>query len=253
MAAGAERLQKYLARSGLGSRRYCEDLIRAGRVTVDGLVAQLGSSVDPNVQRVAVDGREVSREPPEYWVLNKPRGVVSTAWDPRGRPTVVESVPARGRVFPVGRLDLDSTGIIILTNDGELTSRLLHPRHHVEKEYVVTVRGSVSTSDLGRLSHGVELEDGLTSPARVDVMGRVDSPPKAPMTMLRIVLQEGRKRQIRRMLESLGHRVVSLHRTRFDGLSDEGLAVGQVRPLSHSEVKCLKEAARYTLVDSTPE
>ncbi|HLA83145.1 MAG TPA: pseudouridine synthase, partial [Thermoleophilia bacterium] len=151
MGDPAQRLQKYLAQAGLGSRRHCEDLIRTGRVTVDGVVAQLGSSVDPNIQRVAVDGREIVGEPLEYWLLNKPRGSVSTAFDPQGRPTVVDSVPSRGRVFPVGRLDVNSTGLLILTNDGELTARLLHPRYHVAKEYVVTVRGLVSQTSLAAL------------------------------------------------------------------------------------------------------
>jgi 23S rRNA pseudouridine2605 synthase len=240
MENGTERLQKYLAQAGLGSRRNCEDLIRAGRVTVDGVPAQLGSSVDPQTQRVALDGREVIRESLEYWLLNKPSGIVSTAFDPQGRPTVVESVPSRGRVFPVGRLDLTSTGLIILTNDGELTAQLLHPRYHVEKEYIVTVRGSVSPSDVAQLRRGVELEDGRTSPAEIDVIESPDFRPRTPITTLRVVIREGRKRQVRRMLESVGHRVIALHRRRFDGITDAGLAVGQARPLSSGEVERLR-------------
>jgi 23S rRNA pseudouridine2605 synthase len=240
MENGTERLQKYLAQAGLGSRRNCEDLIRAGRVTVDGVPAQLGSSVDPQTQRVALDGREVIRESLEYWLLNKPSGIVSTAFDPQGRPTVVESVPSRGRVFPVGRLDLTSTGLIILTNDGELTAHLLHPRYHVEKEYIVTVRGSVSPSDVAQLRRGVELEDGRTSPAEIDVIESPDFRPRTPITTLRVVIREGRKRQVRRMLESVGHRVIALHRRRFDGITDAGLAVGQARPLSSGEVERLR-------------
>jgi 23S rRNA pseudouridine2605 synthase len=240
MENGTERLQKYLAQAGLGSRRNCEDLIRAGRVTVDGVPAQVGSSVDPQTQRVALDGREVIRESLEYWLLNKPSGIVSTAFDPQGRPTVVESVPSRGRVFPVGRLDLTSTGLIILTNDGELTAQLLHPRYHVEKEYIVTVRGSVSPSDVAQLRRGVELEDGRTSPAEIDVIESPDFRPRTPITTLRVVIREGRKRQVRRMLESVGHRVIALHRRRFDGITDAGLAVGQARPLSSGEVERLR-------------
>jgi 23S rRNA pseudouridine2605 synthase len=240
MENGTERLQKYLAQAGLGSRRNCEDLIRAGRVTVDGVPAQLGSSVDPQTQRVALDGREVIRESLEYWLLNKPSGIVSTAFDPQGRPTVVESVPSRGRVFPVGRLDLSSTGLILLTNDGELTAQLLHPRYHVEKEYIVTVRGSVSPSDVAQLRRGVELEDGRTSPAEIDVIESPDFRPRTPITTLRVVIREGRKRQVRRMLESVGHRVIALHRRRFDGITDAGLAVGQARPLSSGEVERLR-------------
>jgi 23S rRNA pseudouridine2605 synthase len=242
MESGTERLQKYLAQAGLGSRRNCEDLIRAGRVTVDGVPAQLGSSVDPQTQRVALDGREVVRESLEYWLLNKPNGVVSTAFDPQGRPTVVESVPSRGRVFPVGRLDLTSTGLIILTNDGELTAKLLHPRYHVDKEYIVTVRGSVSPSEVAQLRRGVELEDGRTSPAEIDVIESPDFRPRTPTTTLRVVIREGRKRQVRRMLESVGHRVIELHRRRFDGITDAGLAVGQARPLSAAEVEQLRHA-----------
>ena len=165
-----ERLQKFLAEAGLGSRRSCEDLIRSGRVSIDGRTAELGVSVDADTQAVAVDGRPVKKESKEYWLLNKPAGVLSAALDPRGRPTVVDCIPARVRVFPVGRLDLHSTGLLLLTNDGELAARLLHPRYHVEKEYVVTVRGLVTEAALGRLRRGVMLEDGQTQPAIVEVV-----------------------------------------------------------------------------------
>jgi 23S rRNA pseudouridine2605 synthase len=242
MDMGPQRLQKYLAQAGVGSRRACEEIIRAGRITVDGVVAQLGSSVDPETQRVAVDGRELSRESLEYWLLNKPRGIVSTAFDPQGRPTVVESVPSRGRVFPVGRLDLSSTGLIILTNDGELTAQLLHPRYHVDKEYIVTVRGTVTPTEVAQLRRGIELEDGLTSPAEVDVVEAREFRPHTPTTTLRVVIHEGRKRQVRRMMESVGHVVVALHRRSFGGLTDAGLAVGQARPLSAAEVEQLRHA-----------
>jgi 23S rRNA pseudouridine2605 synthase len=250
MAEGLPRLQKYLAEAGVGSRRHCEDLIRAGRVTVDGTVAQLGCSVDPEAQEVALDGALIGMETKEYWLLNKPRGVVSTASDPQGRPTVVESVPSRGRVFPVGRLDLNTTGVLILTNDGELTARLLHPSHHVEKEYLVTVRGIVSQEAAMLLRRGVELDDGLTAPARVDILETrpprpvpAGAPPRTPTTTLRVVLHEGRKRQVRRMMESVGHVVVALHRRRFDGLTDAGLPLGQARLLSAAEIEQLKRTA----------
>lgn len=283
------RLQKFLAEAGLGSRRGCEDLIRAGRVTVDGRVAALGDSVDPATATVLLDGRPVAREGKEYWLLNKPAGVLSAAVDTRGRRTVTDCVPARGRVFPVGRLDLNSTGLLVLTNDGELAARLLHPRYHVEKEYLVTVRGTVAEAALGRLRHGLTLEDGPTAPAQVEIvssdragaLGRnaaaaksaprtsapsargaargapsarsapapgaaaaVKSPAtRGPTTTLRVVIHEGRKRQVRRMMEAVGHRVVALHRTRFDGLTDAGLALGQARPLSPGEVERLRRAA----------
>lgn len=255
------RLQKYLAEAGQGSRRSCEDLIREGRVTVDGVQAELGLSVDPAVQSVAVDGRPVVLEGKEYWLLNKPVGVLSAASDLRGRRTVVDCVPARGRVFPVGRLDLNSSGLLLLTNDGELAARLLHPRYHVEKEYVVTVRGIVAEAALGRLRRGIVLDDGRTAPASVEVISHARprrggtqatggastmggaSQAGDSSTSLRITIHEGRKRQVRRMLEAVGHRVVSLHRTRFAGLTDTGLAPGRARPLSTSELEQLRRSA----------
>lgn len=237
-----ERLQKFLAEAGVDSRRKSEDLIRAGRVTVDRRTAELGASIDPETQQVAVDGRVVTREKKEYWVLNKPRGILTAVSDPRGRATVVERVPASVRVFPVGRLDLDSTGVLLLTNDGELTARLLHPRYHVDKEYVVTVLGLVTDATVARLRKGVVLDDGLTAPAEVEVLrsGRFEG---HVATMLRITIHEGRKRQVRRMLEIVGHRVVGLHRSRFGALTDSGLAPGQVRPLSPDEVEQLRRSA----------
>jgi len=239
-----ERLQRFLAEAGLGSRRNCEDLIRSGRVTVDGRPAHLGESVDSATQLVGLDGRRVIRQAKEYWLLNKPAGLLSAASDPRGRPTVVGCVPAGSRVFPVGRLDLNSTGLLILTNDGELTARLLHPRYHVEKEYLVTVRGVVDGATMAQLRSGVALEDGLTAPALVEVVESVPPASGIALTTLRVVIHEGRKRQVRRMLETVGHRVVALHRSRFDGLTDAGLALGQVRPLSSGEVERLRQAPK---------
>lgn len=241
----SERLQKFLAEAGLGSRRRCEDLIRSGRVLVDGRTAELGASIEPESQQVLVDGLPVFRERKEYWLLNKPLGVLSAASDSRGRPTVVDCVPARVRVFPVGRLDLNSTGLLLLTNDGELAARLLHPRYHVEKEYLVTVRGSVRGSDLERLRAGVLLDGRLTAPAEVKVVS--DGPSKrggGSLTTLRLVVHEGRKRQVRRMIESVGHSVTALHRSRFDGLTDAGLAPGQSRILSEAEVERLRRSPR---------
>ena len=243
------RLQKYLAEAGLGSRRACEDLIRAGRVAIDGVPAELGVSVDPETQAVAVDGQQVTQERKEYWLLNKPVGVLSAAADDRGRRTVVDCVPSRVRVFPVGRLDLNSTGLLLLTNDGELAARLLHPRYHVEKEYLVTVRGHVAEAALRRLRRGVDLEDGKTAPASVEALGRTRSGRAAgaagagTSTTLRIIIHEGRKRQVRRMLEVVGHRVVSLHRRRFAGLTDAGLDPGEARQLSPAELEELRRTA----------
>ena len=233
------RLQKCLAEAGLGSRRGCEELIEAGRVTVDGQTATLGASVDPDTEVVAVDGRPISLQAKEYWLLNKPAGVLSAAIDLRGRPTVVQCVPASGRVFPVGRLDLNSTGVLLLTNDGDLAARLLHPRFHVEKEYLVKVRGRVGEQALERLRRGVALEDGVTSPADVQVVGG-GARGAQPQTELRVIMHEGRKRQVRRMLEAVGHRVLSLHRTRFAGLTDSGLGPGEARRLSPAEIEGLR-------------
>jgi 23S rRNA pseudouridine2605 synthase len=237
------RLQKYLAEAGLGSRRKCEDLIREGRVTVDGQVAQLGAAVDPDTQVVLVDGRPVARETKEYWLLNKPTGVLTAVSDPRGRSTVVELVPAHVRVFPVGRLDLDSTGVLLLTNDGELTARLLHPRFHVDKEYLVTVFGIVTAQTLAKLRKGVMLDDGPTAPAGVSLVRTGHYNDGRTFSVIRVTIHEGRKRQVRRMLEAVGHRVVALHRARFGILTDTGLALGQARPLSSAEIAELQQSA----------
>jgi 23S rRNA pseudouridine2605 synthase len=232
-----QRLQRYLAAAGLGSRRTCELLISEGRVTVDGVVAKLGDNVDPEIQRVAFDGRVVCAETHEYWLLNKPTGVVATASDPQGRPTVVDCVPSRARVFPVGRLDMDTTGLLVLTNDGELANRLIHPRYGVEKEYRVVVAGRVSPAAVRALERGVELEDGPTAPTRVRMARQ-----SAETTELVMVLHEGRNRQVRRMLDVVGHAVLQLHRSRFDGLDDAGMAPGDVRHLSPHEVAGLRAA-----------
>ncbi len=232
------RLQKALAEAGLGSRRACEQLIRAGRVTVDGAVADLGCVVDPDGQVICVDGRRVLAEAKEYWLLNKPAGVLSAASDARGRRTVVDLVPTEARIYPVGRLDLATTGVLLLTNDGELAARLLHPRYHVTKEYFVKVRGLVTEEECELLRRGVSLEDGLTAPAGVRILKRGVEKGR-PTTTLRLVLHEGRKRQVRRMMEVLGHPVLALHRMRFAGLSGAGLAPGESRRLSEPEVKAL--------------
>jgi 23S rRNA pseudouridine2605 synthase len=237
------RLQKCLAEAGLGSRRGCEELIRAGRVTIGGQIASLGTSVDPESDLVAVDGRPVALQPKEYWLFNKPAGVLSAAVDARGRRTVVECVPAGVRVFPVGRLDLESTGLLVLTNDGELTAQMLHPRYHVEKEYLVTVGGRVPEKALAELRRGVLLEDGRTSPADVRVVGH-SSVGERTTTTLRIIIREGRKRQLRRMLQAVGHRVRALHRSRFGTLTDAGLEVGQARRLTTHEVAGLRRLAQ---------
>jgi 23S rRNA pseudouridine2605 synthase len=230
-----ERLQKILAQAGFGSRRLCEELIADGRVAVNGEVAELGRRVDPEHDRVEVDGVAIGVRPGlVHYLLNKPRGVVTTASDPQGRRTVVDLVPAEPRVFPVGRLDADTEGLLLLTNDGDLTHRLTHPSFGVEKEYVAEVEGKPSRLALRRLREGVELDDGVTAPARVALV---------EPNVVRIVIHEGRNRQVRRMCDAVGHPVVRLVRTRIGPLRDPGLRPGTWRPLEVDEVRALERAA----------
>jgi len=228
-----ERLQKVLAAVGLGSRRACEELIAEGRVTVDGEVAELGRRVDPDVARVEVDGVPISVRPGlVHYLLNKPAGVVTTASDPQGRPTVLDLVPPQPRIFPVGRLDAATEGLLLLTNDGDLTHRLTHPSFGVEKEYLAEVDTPPTRGELRRLREGVDLEDGRTAPARVTLV-----PPRA----VRLVIHEGRNRQVRRMLDAVGHPVRRLVRTRIGPLTDRRLRPGEWRPLTPAEVRRLEE------------
>ena len=224
-----------LAKAGLGSRRTCEELIEQGRVTVDGHPASLGRRVDPSSALVAVDGVPVPVAPDlVHYLLNKPAGVVTTAADTHGRPTVVSLVPASPRVFPVGRLDLDTEGLLVLTNDGPLAQLLTHPSHGVAKEYLAEVDGVPSAGALRRLRQGVDLDDGTTAPATVGVV--------AP-GVIRLVIGEGRNRQVRRMCEAVGHPVRRLVRTRIGPISDPGLRPGAWRLLGPTEVRRLAEAA----------
>ena len=229
-----ERLQKVLARVGIGSRRVCEDLIAEGRVLVDGEMAVLGRRVDPETALIEVDGAPVGVRPDlVHYVLNKPAGVVTTADDPQGRPTVVGLVPNEPRVFPVGRLDVDTEGLLLLTNDGELAHRLTHPSYGVEKEYVAEVEGLPTRAVLRRLREGVELDDGPTAPARATL---VDP------SVVRLTIHGGRNRQVRRMCEAVGHSVVRLVRTRIGPLADRSLAPGAWRELTGDEVRSLQRA-----------
>jgi len=230
-----QRLQKVLAHVGLGSRRACEELIAEGRVTVDGQVAVLGRRVDPEVDHISVDEIPLSVRPGlVHYLLNKPAGVVTTASDPQGRPTVVDLVPAQPRVHTVGRLDLDTEGLIVITNDGDLTHHLSHPRYGVDKEYLAEVEGTPRPGAVRRLREGVELDDGITAPAKVAVV--------AP-SVLRIVIHEGRNRQVRRMCEAIGHPALRLVRTRVGPIADRALAPGAWRALSAAEVRGLETAA----------
>ena len=231
-----ERLQKVLARVGYGSRRACEELIAEGRVTVNGQVAVLGRRVVVETDLVEVDGAPVGVLPGlVYYLLNKPAGGVTTADDPQGRPSVLELVPATPRVFPVGRLDRQSEGLLVLTNDGNLAQLLAHPRFGVEKEYLAELRGTPGPGALRRLRQGVLLDDGeTTAPARVAAV----SP-----GVIRLVIHEGRNRQVRRMCEAVGHPVVRLIRTKIGPITDRSLPPGAWRPLEASEVRALAEAA----------
>jgi 23S rRNA pseudouridine2605 synthase len=224
------RLNAYLARAGVASRRKADELIRAGRVVVNGAPGQLNTFVERG-DRVEVDGREVAPQPLAYVLLHKPRGVVTTAADPRGRPTVVGLVAHESRVVPVGRLDADTTGALLLTNDGELAHRLAHPRYEVQKVYEAEVEGQPSDEALRRLAEGLELEDGPTAPAQVRRLGP---------SLVELSIHEGRNRQVRRMLDAVGHPVRRLHRSRYAGLTIDVLGPGEWRELTAAELAALR-------------
>ena len=224
------RLNAYLARAGVASRRGADELINAGRVTVNGALGQLNTFVEA-ADQVAVDGREVGKQRLAHLLLHKPAGVVTTASDPHGRPTVVELVPRDPRVVPVGRLDLETTGALLLTNDGPLAHRLAHPRYGVDKTYVAEVEGLPSEAALQRLREGIELDDGRTAPARVR---------RLSVGAIELTIHEGRNRQVRRMLDAIGHSVTHLHRSAYAGLTLEGLEPGAWRELEPFEVERLR-------------
>src|SRR4051812_10879375 len=224
------RLNAWLARAGVASRRKADDLIKAGRVTVNGRPGQLNTFVGAD-DDVRLDGKVLAKQRLAYVLLNKPAEVVTTARDPQGRRTVVDVVAHPARVVPVGRLDADTTGALLLTNDGELAHRLAHPRYEVDKVYEVECWKQPTDDDLARLRDGVELDDGPTSPAEVR---RIDG------TRIELVLHEGRNRQVRRMVEAVGHRVKRLHRSRYGPLTLEGLEPGAWRELEASEVERLR-------------
>jgi len=227
------RLNAFLARAGVASRRRADELIKAGRVAVNGEPGQLNTVVGAR-DRVELDGEEVARQRLAYVLLHKPAGVVTTARDPQGRPTVVGLVPVEPRVVPVGRLDSDTTGALLLTNDGQLAHRLAHPRYGVEKTYLAEVEGDPDEEALQHLRDGVELDDGRTAPARSRRVGpgRVE-----------LVLHEGRKHQVKRMLAAVGHPVTRLHRSAYAGLTLDGLEPGESRELGDAEVAALREAS----------
>ncbi|MGB2952126.1 MAG: pseudouridine synthase [Gaiellaceae bacterium] len=223
------RLNAYLARTGVASRRKADELIKAGRVRVNDEVGELNTFVGPG-DRVELDGRLLERQRLAYVLLHKPAGFVTTASDPHGRPTVVELVEHDSRVVPVGRLDIDTTGALLLTNDGALAHRLAHPRYEVEKVYEIEVEGEPDDEALRQLERGVELDDGRTAPARARRLGP---------SLLELAIHEGRKHQVKRMLAAVGHPVVRLHRSRYAGLDLRGLEPGRWRELEPDEVERL--------------
>jgi len=237
-----ERLQKILSRMGVASRRHAEELIRQGRVTVNGKVATLGMKADPDRDHIKVDGRLLLRqEPRAYVMLYKPKGVLTTLEDPQGRPTIKDLLKGvKFRVYPVGRLDFNSEGLLLCTNDGELAYRLIHPKFKVPKTYWVKVKGQIPEKKLDIVRRGMRLDDGTqTMPCQVK---RIRMPKTKNNTWLEITMTEGKKRQIRRMFEKLRHPVLKLKRIKIDGLKLSGLLPGQWRYLTPDEVKRLKQA-----------
>lgn len=230
------RLQKYLAECGVASRRAAEKLIEAGRVTLNGETATLGSLFAPG-DRVEVDRRPILQDEKVYLVLNKPAGAVTTASDTHGRKTVLHLVRGlEARVFPVGRLDMDVEGVLLLTNDGELSNRLIHPRYQIHKVYEAWVYGTMSDQAKRKLEAGVQLEDGMTAPAQVEVLEK-----QGNTSRIRLVIHEGRKREVKRMCAAVGHPVRRLWRVAFAGITAEGLPVGHWRHLTQGEVLDLKK------------
>ena len=239
-----------LAAAGVGSRRHCEELIASGRVAVNGKTAILGSKADPENDTITIDGQPIESEQGKlYLLLNKPTGYTSTRFDRYAQHTVLELVPEiSGYLYPVGRLDVDTSGLIILTNDGELANLLTHPSHQVEKTYVAEVRGRVSAREIEQLAEGVDLDDGRTAPAKVRLLAHS---PETNTSRVEITIHEGRKRQVRRMLAAVGHRVERLTRVRLGSLDLKGLAEGEHRYLTKKEVSQLRKLATQAAAPPT--
>ncbi len=238
-----ERLQKILAQAGVASRRKCEELILSGQVEVNGeKVTTLGAKADPSADVIKVGGKPIKRESKLYYMLHKPKGVITSAKDPQGRKVVSDYLPGvKERVYPVGRLDYDTEGLLLLTNDGEFANMLTHPSHHVPKTYHATVKGVPHGTALEKLAKGILLEDGMTAPAEVDYH---DVDPDSKQATISITIHEGRNRQVRRMFEAIGHPVTRLRRVKFGDLTLHGLARGKFRPLDPKEVQGLLNEAR---------
>lgn len=234
-----ERIQKVIARAGIASRREAEKLISEGRVTLNGkVVEELGTKVDTDKDYIKVDGKLITRpEPKAYLILYKPRGYVTTTSDPEGRPTIMELLErVKGRVFPVGRLDYDTEGLILCTNDGDLTHRLQHPSHEVPKTYFAKVEGVPTLEEITKLRKGIKLEDGMTAPAKVKLVRKVEA-----NSWLEITIHEGRNRQVKRMVEAIGHPIIKLKREGLAFLTLGDLKSGEFRHLTAEEIKKLKE------------
>ncbi|NGZ74218.1 pseudouridine synthase [Saccharibacillus alkalitolerans] len=237
-----ERLQKILAQAGVASRRKCEELILAGKVEVNGeVVTALGTKADPDTDEITVSGRAIKAQKKLYLMLNKPKGVITSATDPEGRKVVTDYIKGiKERVYPVGRLDYDSEGLLLLTNDGELAQKLTHPSHHVPKTYLATVEGIPHGDSLDKLRRGIQLEDGMTAPAELDYYD-VDQEKK--QATIRITIYEGKNRQVRRMFDAISHPVKRLKRISMGNLYLQNLKRGLFRHLTASEVNELKQLA----------
>lgn len=236
------RLAKYLAQAGIASRRQAEELIKQGRIKINGsVVLDLTTPVDPESDRVEFDSRLVGSEEPVYIMLYKPSGFICTVNDPRGRATVMELVKkVKQRIYPVGRLDYDTEGLLLLTNDGQFTNLIIHPRYKIDKKYEACIKGYIEDDELDILRAGVNLEDGMTAPAQVRLLKRDEC-----ISMIEIIIHEGRKRQIKRMCRAIGHPVVYLKRTALGFLTLQGLEKGQYRHLERDEVKALQAMALH--------
>lgn len=238
---GMERLQKVIAQAGVASRRKAEELISEGRVTVNGeVVTELGTKVTPRKDKIEVDRVPIDREEPVYYILYKPTGVISSVSDDKGRKVVTDFFSNEFRLFPVGRLDYDTSGLLLLTNDGEFANILMHPKYKVTKMYVAKVQGVPSREKLKLLERGIMLEDGKTAPARVKF---VSGNPKTGTSIIEISIHEGKNRQVRRMFEAIGHPVLKLKREMYGFLTLKGLNTGEARELRPHEVKQLREMA----------